>query len=215
MDRLLSFITYSIPIILFLVFCAKKTTRALWVIFFYLLFSFAFDILQASSSFGKGNKHEIWGLYTICEFVFFACFYYIALESPSLKRFILIGSPLILLFIIISYIKSDKNDFDSTSASVESITLIIFSIMYFFEQINRPQTLFIYSSPNFWVVLGILIYMSSVLFLFIIGIISPKQAYKYWIINNVSNFITNIIFCIAFVRNKYAFSDPSLEKSSF
>jgi amino acid transporter len=110
-------------------------------------------------------------------------------------------------------LKSKKTNFDSISASIESVTIIILSIIYFFEQINQQQENFIYSSANFWIVLAIMVYLSGTLFLFIMARNLPeKELEKYWVINNVSNVVTNIIFCVAFLVNRFASPNPSAEK---
>ncbi len=58
-----------------------------------------------------------------------------------------------------------------------------------------------------------MIYMSSTLFLFILANnLTEKELQKYWIINNLSNIITNIIFCIAFLVNRFVPQNPSSEK---
>lgn len=216
MDLIVAFISYLLPIILFLIFCLKKASKGLWVIFFYLVLSFFVDFLIAASDFGHRNQNTITGIFTIAEFTMLAVFFYLSYSSLQLKRFILVATPIVLIILIVNFLRSNRTDFDSVSASIESIALIIFSIIYFFEEINKPQPYLIYSSPNFWIIIAILIYMSSTLFLFIIANnLSTQERDKYWIINKISSILTNIIFCIAFVRNKYAQSSPSLENPSF
>lgn len=183
--------------------------------FFYVIVSFLIDFLVANTRFGQENKHSITGVFTILEFLTLAIFFQLSYNSGKIKKLSIIITLIVFSFLLANFIKSDRREFDSTSASMESITLIIFSIIYFFEEINKPQPYFIFSSSNFWIVLGILIYMSSTLFLFIIvNNLSPEERDKYWTINTVSSILTNIIFCIGFIRNKYAHSSPSLENSS-
>ena len=216
MILLVAFLSYVIPIVLFLLFCFKKAKIGLWVIFFYLLLSFAVDFFTGVSKFGHENARSITSIFTICEFAMLASFFYLSFSNQTFKKITLYIIPVVLIFFVVNFVNSNKKDFDSTSASIESITLIIFSIAYFFGEISKPQPYLIYSSPDFWIVLAILIYMSSTLFLFIIANnLSPQEKEKYWVINRVSNFITNVIFCIAFVRNKYYQADQSAEKPSY
>ena len=148
----------------------------------------------------------------------FVTFYYLISTSRIIKRLYFLVSILVLLFLIYNFLQSDKKDFDSISASIESITLISFSVIYFFEQISKPEPTIIYSSPTFWIVLAILLYMSSTLFLFIMANNLPsKLRDKYWMINKISNLISSIIICIAFVLNRKTNqkSNSAIEEPSF
>ena len=180
MYSIINNITYILPIILFIVFCMKKATKELWVAFFYLIFSISIDFVTTSNNFGRNHRTAIWGVDTIIEFSFLTIFFYLSSNNQFLTRATKIIGPIILSVIIYSFLKSDKEIFDSTAQFLESITLIIFSISFFFGELNKPQPYSIFSSPNFWIVLAILIYMSSTLFLFIIvNHLSPEQREKY------------------------------------
>ena len=202
-----------LPIITFLAFCLRKSSKSLWVIFIYTLLEFFTDIFQSSTKWGNDHNFEIFGIFEIVEYSMFAYFFYLSIDNRVIKKIIVFISILILLLLTITFIKSEKREFDSITASVESIAIIGLSLIYFFEQINKPQDNFIYSSPNFWIVIAFMIYMSGTLFLFIIAnSLSTKEMEKYWAINNLSNVITNIIFCIAFLVNRFVSRSPILEK---
>ena len=44
----------------------------------------------------------------------------------------------------------DFNSYDSVSSSIESLLLIIYSVIYLFEQISKPDHIFFYAIPEFW-----------------------------------------------------------------
>lgn len=214
MDSAIVLLSNLLPIILFLVFSVKRAKIELWVIFFYTLFTFVFDWYQSASNFGKEHYEESMGIFTICEFAIFGAYFYLAIINKSIRKLILVLSLLVLAFLVVTFIKSDKNSFDSVSASTESITLIVFCIFFFFEEINKPMPYLMYAFPNFWIVLGILIFMSATLFLFIIANkLSPQEQTKYWVITRVANIVSNIIFIIGFIRAKYAPTNSTIEKS--
>jgi hypothetical protein len=76
----------------------------------------------------------------------------------------------------------------------------------------EPTTLF---SPTFLIVIALLLYVASTLFLYIIaGQLAEKEREKYWSINNVSNIITNLIFSVAFFLNRYQKKNPFPEKAA-
>jgi len=210
----LIFLSYLLCITFFLVFCVRRPKRELYIIFIYIIYSLVFDLVRTSVSNVK-FAFLISSLFTIGELSICSYYFYLIIHSPVLKRIILAVSCIALVIITVILIRSEKKGFDSFPASLESVTFILYSIIYFFEQINRPQQIFIYSSPNFWIVLGIMVYMSGTLFLFIIANnLSENELNKYWIINNISNLITNLSFSIAFFQNRNA-SRVSLYHKSF
>jgi len=174
---------------------------------------FLVDVFQSSTKWGNQNNFKIFGVFSIIEYAMFAYFFYLSIDSKFIKKIILIISLVILALLTVTFLKADKKSFDSITSSVESIAIIGLSLIYFFEQISKPQKQFIYSTPNFWIVLAFMIYMSGTLFLFIIANnLSEKEFHKYWVINNASNVITNLIFCIAFLVNRFASPNPLFEK---
>jgi len=161
-----SSISGLLPIVLFLIFHKKNKGLVLWVIFLYALLSFSTDIgfILAKS---KVAHFRILYSFTIIEYSFFSIFLYLNLKSKLTKVFLLIGSVFFYAFALYSIIKTTNYKFDSLSASIESILIILYSILFFFEQLKAPESPFIYSSKNFWITVAILIYLSATLFLFI------------------------------------------------
>lgn len=104
----------------------------------------------------------------------------------------------------IYYFFTDKNNtFDSLPASIESILIVAYSIFYLFDQMNKPQVIFIYQEPNFWFVVAFIIYFSGTLFLFIQAKnLTMEVRDNFWKINLFSNIIKNILFAIAFSTKK-------------
>ena len=89
--------------------------------------------------------------------------------------------------------------------------------MYFYEQISgTPNDLLIYASPNFWVVLAFLVYMSATLFLFIItSSLSKNEQNRYWFIANFSSIIFNIFLSIAFILNRNNYLKSKKENEGY
>ena len=200
-------ISYVLCIVCFLISCLKNPKKGLWLVFVYILCSFAFDFIHQISS---EEKNTLNGVFTIFEFAIFSYFFNLIINITLAKKVMSITSIIILAILIIIFIRADKRSFDSFSASLESVVVIIYCVIYFFEQISRPQTNFIYTLPYFWIVLGILIYMSSTLFLFIVASnLSDQEFQKYWIITGVSNVVSNIIFGVGFLMNRFTHNSIS------
>ena len=95
---------------------------------------------------------------------------------------------------------------------MESILIITYCLFYLFDQLNRPQVMFIYQDRNFWFVTALMVYLSASLFLFIEAtFMSKEQRDEYWKILYFANIVKNIFFALAFSRKATAPHLQSLE----
>lgn len=96
---------------------------------------------------------------------------------------------------------------DSWSNGIETLAVIVLSILFFYDQLIKPQSLFVYSTAAFWVVVGVLVYKAGTFFLFLY-FNTLEQAEKetfgnLYIINSAFLILRNILFTIAFtIRNE-------------
>jgi hypothetical protein len=113
-------------------------------------------------------------------------------------------------FAIYNMTRGQSNNFDSLSASVECVLVILFCIFFFAEEIKNPEVSFIYSSKVFWVTTAVLLYLAATLFLFISApYFTEEQKDSYWSINFISNILKNILLSIAFILPKHKSPPPS------
>ncbi len=92
------------------------------------------------------------------------------------------------------------NNFDSFTAGLESIIIILLCIYYLVVQIKGSNSLFVYSSSNFWIIITFLIYLSGTFFLYIMTENMAKSKSfqnQYVVINSVFNILKNILLSIA------------------
>jgi hypothetical protein len=93
--------------------------------------------------------------------------------------------------------------FDSLPASIEAILIVAYSIFYLFDQMNKPQVMFIYQEPTFWFIVAFIIYFSGTLFLFIQASHLDREIRdNFWKINLFLNIAKNILFAVAFSTKK-------------
>jgi hypothetical protein len=115
---------------------------------------------------------------------------------------------LITLFVIYSFIDLDLSEaasFDSVPTVVECIILLSFSMFYLYEEIGSPNTLFLYTTANFWITVSIILFFSGTFFLFIYAQNNsgdPAFSHTFKIIMATSSVIKNILFLIAFIIAK-------------
>jgi hypothetical protein len=125
------------------------------------------------------------------------------IENRVFRIIISISAIAFLIFAIFYLFGVDDFSFDSLPASIESILIVAYSIFYLFDQMNKPQVMFIYQEPNFWFVVGFIIYFSGTLFLFIqASNLNPVIRDNFWKITLFLNITKNILFAIAFSTKK-------------
>lgn len=201
-----------LPIVFFLIFLRRNKEIIFWVVFLYALLSFSTDI-EFFIARSKVAHFRILYSFTIIEYTFFSTFFYLNLKSSLNKWFLIVGSIFFYVFAIYSIAKTTDYKFDSLSASVEFTLIILYSILFFFEQLKSPENLFIYSSKNFWITVAILVYLAATLFLFISSAyISDEERKAYWPINHVANIIKNILISFAFILKTKGKQSSSMQK---
>ena len=199
-----------LPVILYACFTRRNKHEGLQVIFIYCLLSlsteYLFIILRH-----RIDKFYLFASFTIIEYTLVSIFLYSSIKG-KLKYIPAAGSLIFYAMVIINFLTKKSEIFDSLSASVESILLIIYIIIYLYGQIKDPSVMFVYQTKKFWIVIAFFIYFSSTLFLFIYAATFTNQEHKsYWYINNIFDIIKNILFCIAFSMKKSKNTRHSIE----
>ncbi|HLY69574.1 MAG TPA: hypothetical protein VKR53_07575 [Puia sp.] len=185
------------PVVLFFVFFKRnKKIIALWVIFFYALLSVISGFLLGAV---KNHASLVISYFAICEYFFFAAFFFLSIRNRLFTKIIIAVSIATIgfeLFLLYSHIAN----FDFWAALITAILIVSYSIFFFYEQLNLPETLFIYQSYKFWIVVGCIVYLSGTLFLFLFtSDLKDKQNSSLWIINDAFEIVKNIFFSIAFI----------------
>jgi hypothetical protein len=96
--------------------------------------------------------------------------------------------------------------------SVGSVIILVLSLCYFLNSIKPtivPTNIF---TPQFLIVLALLLNVSSTLFLTIVSNnLTVDEMGKYWNISNYANILMNLIFSSAFVLFYYQHKPKPLE----
>ena len=162
----------------------------------------------------KIDNFYLYASFTICEYTIITLFFILSFKEKKFKYVPVIGSVVFFIIAIVNFAYKKSETFDSLSATVEAILIIIYSILFLYDQIRDPSVAFIYNTKKFWVVIALFIYFSSTLFLFLYATTFTNQEYRsYWDINNFFDIIKNILFCIAFImkndnKKEYPFENP-------
>jgi hypothetical protein len=80
-----------------------------------------------------------------------------------------------------------------------TIVIILFALTFFYYELNRPDNLFIYAAPAFWIVSAILIFKAGTFFLFLYGnTLDQSEKINFYTINSIFYVVENLLFAIAF-----------------
>lgn len=191
--------------------------RSKWVCFFLVVISVIAETANFILVTYKQNTLIVSNLYILFDSLLIYYFFYWNFKRYSLYQNLIVGLLLILLIVWTNnnVIKENIWNLDSWSNGIETLSVIILSIIFFYNQIIKPQTLFVYSTPIFWIVAGILIYKSGTFFLFLYFDTlehSEKEDFKsLYVINSAFLFIRNIFFAIAFTLKRKALKKTNLQ----
>ena len=194
------------PLLVFVLF--YKRNRSLWVkvLFFYVVFSFLTDTTILFLLDQVSHRLTIFNLlsvFTLVEYTIFSYVLYSVIINRMFRGVILISGAIFFVFSIYYFLTVKNTSFDSLPASIESILIVAYSIFYLFDQMNKPQVIFIYQEPHFWFVVAFILYFSGTLFLFIQASNLTKEVRdNFWKISLFSLIIKNILFAIAFSTKK-------------
>lgn len=190
-----------VPVIFYIV--SRLKDRKLQVLFYFLVFVILHQLFYNSLAKLESPYTEIFnGFYTPIELVFTALYIRPALKNPANKRFILIS----LLIYFISWTPfmafSQTQEFVSYIRAVTYSVILIYCLLYYYEQMRFPQSIFIYSQRSFWGISGFLIFAAGTFFVFLFDQFSIQvkgflQQYVY--VHALLFIVRNVFFTIAII----------------
>lgn len=215
MFKLLFGLSQLLPVVLYLSFFKRNKHEGLQAVFLYCLSSIIFEFLFVALR-NKIDNFYLFALFTIVEYTLLSVFMYLSIKNKKLRLIPIIGSLIFYVIAIFNFQLKRSQNFDSLAASVESILIIIYSLIFLYGQITDSNVVFVYHKKKFWIVIASFLYFSATLFLFLYAATFTSQQNKtYWIINNTSDIVKNVLFCIAFSMKKSKQSDYALEENLY
>ncbi len=160
-------------------------------------------------------------IYILVESLLIFCFFFAIFKHQKTKRNIALGLMVLISasWIFRNIISQRLYLFDTLNNGIETIAIIALTILFFYDQITKPQTHFIYSTAEFWLVNGILIYKGGTFFFFLYYNILEKESNSslanLYIINSVFLILRNILFFIAFLIKTPNSKESRLFKAAF
>jgi len=188
-----------IPLILFIVFISKlKLEKSLWVIFVYCLVSILGDFFINSKPVSPGLLRYYNSFYTFFEYFSFALFIWLGIQRPPFKKVIMWVSISFFVFLAVYFVSAKYSRLDSIPIGLETLLILIFSFYFLFELTNNSKDTFIHYNFRFWVVIGMIIYLSGSFFIYLYANqLSTTEGKKFGILIDFFYILKNIFFAIA------------------
>lgn len=150
---------------------------------------------------------NIWiiNIYFLVEALLIFYLFYYAFRNIRIWRIVPLAAMVLLTLVWITrnFIFHKFYSFDSVTNGLETIIVILFSIAFLYNQLIKPQSFFIYSTPIFWIISAVLIYKAGTFFLFLY--FNALENYEretfanLYTINSIFQILKNILLMIAFL----------------
>ncbi len=183
-----------------MIFKKRINDKSFRVIFFLLSFGFLCDLLSLYLQWQHKENFVIYNLLILIEGVSLGIFFYQILSAKLIKRLLLVIGFGFISYWLYNFFSVATGGYIESGVTIENICILAFAIYYYYEQIIKLNTTFIYSQPRFWVVSAYLIYIAGTFFLLLyLPSFSSKDQEKYYVLNYVFVIIRTILLSFAMV----------------
>ncbi len=149
----------------------------------------------------RGSKKYYDLTYTFIEYSTFAFVLAYTISRKSITTLIIILSLAFYSFqIIYTFNIEQKRGIDSIPIGIETILVFVYLLMFFYNYLKTNQNQPIYTSYGFWVSFGIIIYLGSTFFFYILANnLEDSDRDRLWPYSYIPDIIKNILFYIAMI----------------
>jgi len=177
----------------------RNLDKVLKIAAIYFLASVASDlVMQVMKNSGQPNNWPVIHIYIALSMLSLGAMYYYAFFNLLFKKTIFWVTLLAFVSICVDSIFIEGIwDYPSISNTILNIVMLCFSLIYFYQLLNRQEFVHIEKQALFWINAGILFYFSINIFLFMLfkRMLNEHQE-SFYIINDITNIIANILFTI-------------------
>lgn len=133
-------------------------------------------------------------VYTFLEYGLFAYILYSKIQDRRFRILMLILSIAFIAFQILHYYTSKLKIIDSIPIGIETILIFIYIFFFFYEQFKYPSSAYLSQNYIFWIIIGILFYLGSSFFFYILADYVSEQIIQYWDLTYIGDIVKNILF---------------------
>ena len=203
-----------LPLLFFLLFKRKSQEKAVWVIFFYILYcainEFISFYLQSINSY---SILYLFSIFTIVELTLISFYFYLLFKNKMfVKKAIIFSWSGFIIYGIANIIYSKEMEaWDSIPMGIESLIILMLSSYYLFIKIKRTNNLSFYRNFHFWIAITFLLYFSGTFFLNIMAENmrrNPEYQMLYSGINIGFNILKSVMLSVAMTMKLNTTKDP-------
>lgn len=192
-----------LPLLFFLLFKRKSEEKAVWVIFFYVLYCALNEFINLYlQQIDSGFVLYLFSVFTIVEFSFISYYFLLLFKDKknikSLIKVLWFGFTIYAMLNIT--LRTGPKSWDSIAMGIGSLIIIILAVYFIFVQIKRTNNLSVYTKFHFWVAVTFVVYFSGTFFLNIMAESmrrNPDYQMLYFIINIGFNILKNAMLAVA------------------
>lgn len=193
---------YSIFIPLFIgIYRRNSLGRSLKIVLVFLFVATLFE--QVSSHLGNFGIRNIFlvPIYVFIEFIFIVAIFKTVLKSDFWNKLLIYALiAFVIMFVSNLILFKETDDMGSYIRSIESLFIIAFIVVYYYQLIENLTISSVGSEPMFWVSAGFLIYFAGNLFLFVTSNYLLKQSEQHlmeaYTIHSILIIIRNLLFSV-------------------
>jgi hypothetical protein len=193
--------------------------KSLRVIFFVFMISFISDVGGLFSMYIEKENIVFYNVCLLLEATFLYFFFFQSLNSKVVKKTVLATAVAFILIWFFYFFETKSSKYLNVCNTIENITIIIFSLIFYYERIIKANTLFFAEKPLFWIVSAYFIYCAGTFFLFLyLASLSMQDQLRYYtVINCVFTLLRTTLLCIGLLINSTKKTDkrPEMQKGFY
>lgn len=202
-SELIACISFLIPLSLGWIFYCKVSFNLRYFLVI-LTISFVFAVIGYYTGKYYINNLLIYFINYVVQFYLYSILFLRILTTRFSKRFIPVMMILFAVIIVLNFRTIlDTTNFDSYTPAFLSVTMLFYCILFFNEQLNRPYITFIYKTPWFWIMTGLLLYFAGSFFILLttnyLMFRNENFISSLWNLKEIFNIMKNLLVALGFV----------------
>lgn len=181
-----------------MIFKKRINDKSFRVILFLSAFGFVCDLYGLYTISQHKDNFLTYNLLVLVEGVSLGIFFYEILYKKLMKQLLLVIGFGYISYWLYKFFSIGERYYINKCVTIESICILAFALYYYYEQVIKINTTYIYSQPRFWIVTAYLIYIAGIFFLLLyLPSFSFQDRQKYYVLNYAFVILRTILLSLA------------------
>ncbi len=181
-----------------MIFKKRISDKSFRVIFFLLSLGFVCDLYALYLLYQHKVNYLTYNLFILVEGVFIGIFFYQILDAKLIKRILLVTGIGFTIYSLYKFFSIGDQVYLNSCLTIENISILAFAVYYYYEQIIKINTTFIFNQPRFWIVTAYLISIAGTFFLSLyLPTFNNEDQEKYYVLNYIFVILRTILISFA------------------